>query len=103
MLAVTDIAAEAIKSLTTDARLPAGGGLRISSAEPGPDQGGLHLELAPAPDSEDVVVATSGAEVFLEPDAAELLEEMVLDIEAAPAPDGGQELRFAIAPQRPPE
>lgn len=99
MLAVTDSAAEAIKALTTEAQLPDSGGLRISAAEAGPEEGGLRLALAPEPGSEDVVVGEEGSAVFLEPSAAQFLDGMVLDVEAAPAADGGQELRFAIAPQ----
>ena len=43
MLAITDTAAEAIKSLTTDAELPDGGGLRIAATDP---EQGLELSLA---------------------------------------------------------
>lgn len=99
MLAVTDVAAEAIKSLTTDAQLPEQGGLRITAAEPGPADGGLRLTLAPEPAGDDVVVGDPGSAVFLEPAAAEFLDSMVLDVESAPTSDGGQELRFALAPQ----
>jgi Fe-S cluster assembly iron-binding protein IscA len=99
MLALTDTAAEAIKSLTTDAQLPEQGGLRITAAEPGPAEGGLQLTLAPAPAGDDIVVGTPGSAVFLEPLAARFLDEMVLDVEAAPGADGGQELRFAIGPK----
>ncbi|MGD9526710.1 adhesin [Pseudonocardia sp.] len=99
MLAVTDIAAEAIKSLTTDAQIPRQGGLRITTAETGPAEGGLQLALAPEPVADDVVVGDPGSAVFLEPAAAAFLDDMVLDVEAAPTADGGQELRFALAPK----
>ncbi|GAA1315682.1 adhesin [Pseudonocardia xinjiangensis] len=96
MLAITDNAAEAIKSLTTDAELPDGGGLRISA--PDPDQG-LELSLAGQPDADDVVLAGEGVSVFLEPVAAEVLDDKVLDVQPVPGADGEQELRFAIGLQ----
>jgi Fe-S cluster assembly iron-binding protein IscA len=97
MLAITDLAAEAIKTLTTDAELPEGGGLRIAAPDP---QEGLELTLAGQPADDDVVLSGEGVSVFLEPVAAQVLEDKVLDVQQAPTPDGGQELRFAIAPQQ---
>jgi Fe-S cluster assembly iron-binding protein IscA len=98
MLAITDTAAEAIKSLTIDADLPDGGGLRI--AAPDPDQG-LELSLAGRPDADDVVLSGDGIAVFLEPIAAEVLEDKVLDVQPVAGADGEQELRFAIGQQQP--
>jgi Fe-S cluster assembly iron-binding protein IscA len=100
MLAITDTAAEAIKSLTLDADLPDGGGLRI--AAPDPDQG-LELSLAGRPDDDDVVLAGDGIAVFLEPIAAEVLEDKVLDVQPIAGADGEEELRFAIAQQSDPQ
>lgn len=102
MLAITDLAATAIKSLAADAELPDGGGLRI--AAPNPSEG-LELSLAGAPIEGDVVLSGDGVSVFLEPGAASVLDDKVLDVQQAPSADGGQELRFAIAPQgeAPPE
>ena len=96
MLAITDSAAEAIRSLTTDADLPDGGGLRI--AAPNPDEG-LELSLAGRPGTDDVVLSGDGIAVFLEPVAAEVLDDKVLDVQPVPGTDGEQELRFAIGRQ----
>jgi Fe-S cluster assembly iron-binding protein IscA len=96
MLAITDLAAEAIKSLTTDAELPDGGGLRIVADDPAQ---GLELSLAGTPDSDDLVLAGDGVTVFLEPTAAQVLDDKVLDVQPVTGEDGQQELRFAIAPQ----
>ncbi|WP_300008393.1 adhesin [Pseudonocardia sp.] len=96
MLAITDLAAEAIKSLTTDAELPDGGGLRI--AAPSPDQG-LELSLAGQPGTDDVVLSGDGVAVFLEPAAAQVLDDKVLDVQPVAGADGEEELRFAIGPQ----
>jgi Fe-S cluster assembly iron-binding protein IscA len=98
MLAITDTAAEAIKSLTYDAELPDGGGLRI--AAPDPDEG-LELSLAGRPGADDVVLSGDGVAVFLEPIAAEVLDDKILDVQPVPTADGEQELRFAIGQQAP--
>jgi Fe-S cluster assembly iron-binding protein IscA len=100
MLAITDNAAEAIKSLTSDAELPDGGGLRISA--PDPEQG-LELTLAGQPAAEDVVLAGEGVSVFLEPMAAQVLDDKVLDVQPVAGADGQPELRFAIGMQEQPE
>jgi Fe-S cluster assembly iron-binding protein IscA len=91
-------AAEAIKALTDNAQLPEGGGLRI--AAPDPDQG-LELSLAGRPDEDDVVLSGGGVAVFLEPTAAQVLDDKVLDVAPAAGADGQEELRFAITPQEP--
>jgi iron-sulfur cluster assembly protein len=96
MLAITDIAAEAIRSLTTDSGLPEGGGLRISA--PDPEQG-LELSLAGQPSTDDVVLAGDGVSVFLEPVVAQVLDDKVLDVQPVPGQDGQQELRFSIGVQ----
>lgn len=98
MLAITDLAAEAIKTLTTEAELPEGGGLRIAAPEPGES---LELSLAGQPDLDDIVLAGEGVSVFLEPVAAEALEDKLLDVQPVAGADGEQELRFAIGPQDP--
>ena len=99
MLAITDTAAEAIKTLTADAELPEGGGLRIASTDP--DQG-LELSLAAQPVESDQVLTGDGVVVFLEPAAAEVLDDKVLDVQPVTT-EQGQELRFAIGPQADPE
>jgi Fe-S cluster assembly iron-binding protein IscA len=93
MLTITDHAAEAIRSLAADAELPDGGGLRI--AAPDPDQG-LELSLAGQPAADDVVLSGEGVTIFLEPVAAEALDDMVLDVQPVAGEDGSEELRFAI-------
>ncbi|NMH99724.1 adhesin [Pseudonocardia acidicola] len=99
MLAITDTAAEAIKSLTAGAELPEGGGLRIAATDP--DQG-LELSLAAQPIEQDTVLSGDGITVFLEPVAAQVLDDKVLDVQPVTTPDGQEELRFAIGPQAAP-
>jgi Fe-S cluster assembly iron-binding protein IscA len=96
MLAITDTAAEAIKSLTTDAELPESGGLRIAATDPGQ---GLELSLAAQADQSDTVLTGEGLNVFLEPMAAEVLEDKILDVQPFTNSEGEEELRFAIGPQ----
>jgi Fe-S cluster assembly iron-binding protein IscA len=100
MLAITDNAAEAIRSLSSQAELPDGGGLRIAATEP---EEGLELSLAEQPSGDDVVLSGAGVTVILEPGAAEVLDDKVLDVQPVAGPDGQQELRFAIGPQDDPE
>jgi len=99
-LAITDYAAEAISTLTTNAQLPPGGGLRISANEL---DSTLSLSLVAAPAEADVVLEGEGAVVFLDPVAAEVLDDKVLDVQRVDTGDGQEELRFAIGQQEPGE
>ena len=100
VLAITDLAAEAISTLTSDAQLPPGGGLRISANEL---DSSLSLALAAAPAEADVVLEGEGVVVFLDPVAAEVLDDKVLDVQRVDTDTGQQELRFAIGLQEPGE
>ncbi|MEJ8280613.1 adhesin [Pseudonocardia spirodelae] len=100
MLAITENAAEAIRTLSTDADLPGSGGLRITA--PDPEQG-LELALARDADAADTVLRGEGVTVFLEPTAAQLLDDKVLDVQPVQTDDGEQELRFAIVAQDAPD
>lgn len=95
MLAITETAAQAINSVVAANALPDGAGVRIAASGP---EGELELSVTPQPDAGDMVVEGAGAAVFLEPTAAAVLDDKVLD--AQPVNEGGQEqVRFAIAPQ----
>ena len=52
-----------------------------------PDQG-LELSLAGRPDQDDVVLSGEGIAVFLEPIAAEVLDDKVLDVQPVAGADG---------------
>jgi iron-sulfur cluster assembly protein len=96
MLAMTDAAAEAISVLTTQEGSPEHGGLRFAVQEQQADGPQLALSVAPEPEAGDKVLGTeAGAKVFLEPRAAEFLDDKVLDIQED---DEGQ-LNFAVMPQ----
>ena len=91
MLAVTESAIDAIKELA-----PGEAGLRVFTAElPGAaGQQAFQIEVAAEPAAEDRVLEADGAHVFLEPRAATLLDDKVLD-----ATREGASVRFAVAEQ----
>jgi Fe-S cluster assembly iron-binding protein IscA len=58
---------------------PEGSGLRITATEDADGERALSLEVAAAPAEGDQVVDEDGTRVFLEPTAASLLDDKVLD------------------------
>ena len=97
MLAITETAAQAINSLISATEMPDGAGLRIASL-PETESDGLELSVAPGPAEQDTVLTGGGATVFLEPVAAQALEDKVLDVERVEG-DTEEQYRFAIAPR----
>lgn len=91
MLTVTDNAANEIRNLVAHPEIPDEAGVRIAST---PD-GALTLSLAGGPLEGDEVVENSGAKVFLEPQAGELLDDKELD--AGTDPEGN--VQFSIGMQ----
>ena len=77
MLTITDSAASAIRSLTSQPDLPVDTGLRIMKQGAGAPS--FQLALAEGPAADDQVVEEGGVRVFLEPAAAGALEDMALD------------------------
>ena len=77
MVVLTETAASVIRRLGDHPELPADAGLRIA----GPADGSEHLTAiaAPAPRDGDQVVEQEGARLFLEPEAAAVLDDKVLD------------------------
>jgi iron-sulfur cluster assembly protein len=92
MLAVTENATSVIQQLTERPELPDGAGLRIASSEEAPN---LTVAPAGAPEDGDQVLDNEGARVFLEPEAATILDDKVLD--ARVNDSGGVE--FLVAAQ----
>jgi iron-sulfur cluster assembly protein len=79
VLALTDSAKDAVRQMVEAEEAPEGSGLRIAAA---PSEGGdaaLSLELTTAPEEGDEVVEEDGARVFLDPGAASLLDDKLLD------------------------
>jgi Fe-S cluster assembly iron-binding protein IscA len=92
MLAVTDNAATVIRELTGQEGVPDGAGLRIATDE---SAGAFRLSLAPEPQQGDQVLDAAGARLFLDEDAAEILDDKALD--AAVDAQGG--VQFAVGEQ----
>ena len=93
MLAVTEAAAGAISQLTEQEGVSDEGGLRFAIRTMDDSQAALALSVAPAPvDGDQVVTANDGAQVFLEPQAAEFLSDKVLDVQE----DAEGQLNFAV-------
>lgn len=93
MLTLTDNAVSAIRDLTTDQKVPEGAVLRIATD---PSAGTLTLTLVQQPAQGDQMVDSSGATLFLDSEAAQLLDDKVLD--AAVDPQGGVQFAFAEQP-----
>ena len=77
MLTITDSAASAIRSLTSQPDLPVDTGLRIM--KPGAGAPAFELALTEGPVAGDQVIEEGGARVFVEPAAAAVLEDKALD------------------------
>ena len=92
MLTLTDNASTLIKNLADQTAVAENAGLRISSSEGSP---GLSVDLTPQPEPTDQVVESAGARVFLEPSAAIILDDKVLDAQL----DEGGAVTFAIEQQ----
>ena len=74
MLTLTDHAQSAVRTLTQDPQAPEGAGLRIA-----PGDEGLELKLVTAPVAGNALIDDGGVRVFVEPQAAQLLDEQTLD------------------------
>ena len=79
MLALTDNAVEAVRSIVSSSdEASETSGLRMVAERAG-TQANFHLSVVALPAEDDEVVDEQGARVFLEPEAASLLDEKVLD------------------------
>jgi iron-sulfur cluster assembly protein len=92
MLAITDNAVAVIRDLTGTQNAPDGAGLRIATDA---SAGSLTLSLAPQPEEGDQVLDASGARLFLDSGAAQVLDDKALDA----AVDDQGAVQFAVAEQ----
>jgi iron-sulfur cluster assembly protein len=81
VLRVTEIAAAAVANLVESEGLD-GGGLRLTAERDEEGEIGIHIAVVPEPEEGDEVVDEHGARVFLDPAAADALDDKVLDAEA---------------------
>lgn len=91
MLTLTDNAATEIRNLVAQPEAPESGGVRIASTT----EGALTLALAAEPTAGDAVIEESGARVFLEPQAGQLLDDKELDAGV----DAAGNVQFSIGVQ----
>jgi Fe-S cluster assembly iron-binding protein IscA len=83
VLTLTPTAAEVVRRMVDQSPIPGSGGLRIAAGE---DTGAgvpLELSLVGEPEALDETVEQSGATVYLDSDAAELLDDKLLDAQVA--------------------
>lgn len=81
MLTLTGQAVDAIRSLTTQEGLPADTGLRIAPQAGG--AGSLALSITEGPEMGDEVIEEEGVRVYVQPDAAAVLNDKSLDAEVS--------------------
>jgi Fe-S cluster assembly iron-binding protein IscA len=89
---LTEHAQTAVRTLTQDPDAPESAGLRIT-----PGNEGLELMLVAEPVAGDALIDDGGARVFVEPQAAQLLEEQTLDAQL----EDGKVNFFLAAPDAP--
>jgi hypothetical protein len=94
MLALTPKAASAIDGILDNPEFPDEAGMRITTEIATPEEGAppqteLRLAVVDQPETSDQVL--EDAPVFLEPEAATLLDDKVLDAEVA-----GDQVRFNL-------
>ncbi|MGH3502038.1 MAG: iron-sulfur cluster biosynthesis family protein [Nocardioidaceae bacterium] len=90
MLALTENAASIIRDLASSTETPATSGVRIAAEQ---DQDKLSLAVAPEATQGDEVLEQQGARVYLEQEAATLLQDTTLD--AVVDNEGG--VQFTVA------
>jgi iron-sulfur cluster assembly protein len=79
VLALTDSAVQAVKDIVSSSdEVAETGGLRMV-AQRAETQANFQLRVVPLPGEDDEVIEEQGARVFLEPEAASLLDDKVLD------------------------
>src|SRR5256885_16929760 len=94
MLTRTEAAKDVVRDIVGDGGGPEGSGLRITAEPAGDGQAELEMAVVPEPEDGDEVIDEAGARVFLEPAAASLLDDQVLDAEGH-----DDHFHFSIEPQ----
>ncbi|MPZ97346.1 MAG: Fe-S cluster assembly protein HesB [Propionibacteriales bacterium] len=97
MLSLTENATNVIKTITEGEGAPTESGLRIS--QDSPQSTDLAVTAAEGPQPGDQVVEEEGARVFLEPTAAQTLDDKVLDAQVDA--QGGVEFSLTLQPGQP--
>jgi iron-sulfur cluster assembly protein len=79
MLDLTSNATSVIRSIAERPELPDEAGLRVAAGDG--DQGQFSVAATGAPEQGDLIVEKEGARVFLDPQAAVVLDDKVLDVQ----------------------
>jgi iron-sulfur cluster assembly protein len=95
VLTMTKTASEALEAYTSAADVPEEGGVRIVYGSRQDGSPALRLTLAEQPGPQDAVLPAKTFSLFLEPQAAALLDDKVLDAEI----DATGQFGFVIAEQ----
>jgi len=82
MLQMTDRAADLLRNLRTEAKLPDGAGIRVFSEAAESGQPTLSLGFTPAPAPGDQIAEHQGVKLFVAQELAEPLSEAVMDVTA---------------------
>lgn len=93
MLTLTESASDLVKTIVAQNAGSPEGGLRIRGT--GQPDAQFEVAVTPQPESDDKLVERDGARVFLESNAAVMLDDKVLDAQLA----GDGVVRFAIGQQ----
>jgi iron-sulfur cluster assembly protein len=94
MLALTVSAVQAVQEiLSSSEETPEAGGLRLVAERAGA-QTNFQLSVVALPAEDDEVIEEQGARVFLDPEAASLLDDKILDASIEP-----DQVAFTIADQ----
>jgi Fe-S cluster assembly iron-binding protein IscA len=100
MLAVSPAASAAISSALEGAELPDGAGLRLAAGAQTEQGISIEIGFVPTAEPDDEVVETGApADLFVEPRAAALLDDQVLD--ASVHPDGAISFSLHAQPSEP--
>ena len=91
MLTLTPAAADVVRQILARAPEDSNGGLRIAHAEPTDEGIAFEVTLVGEPEADDEKLEEEGATIFLQPEAAALLADKILDAELE-----DDEVRFAV-------
>jgi iron-sulfur cluster assembly protein len=83
VLTLTPTAAEVVRTLVEQSPAPASGGLRIAAGAESGEGVPLEISIVDEPDPSDERVEQEGATVYLDANAAELLDDKLLDAQVA--------------------
>lgn len=89
MVGISSRAASLVQDIQQQQGIPQDYGVRIAGEEDGMGGVEVSLSFAEAPEAEERVTEEQGTRLFVEPQLAELLDEVVLDVEES---DGEQAL-----------